>query len=350
MPPVLQAEKRARLAQFATQWGLRNPRLVKPIDRGQVVTFKVPGDVDIAHTRIDSIQLAKLESDQRSGLSKILTSKPKASKYKTREISAALLSVVQSGGGSGVVEVLLELLLQHDGDINILRRSTTKWKRVAKVDQEDVRTELLQTATRVGNIDTIRLLVPHADEASLNESLGIALNASPSIRSLDIIDILLAYGADASSQHGIFISAVSKADRDLVGLLLSAPKSVTTQTLTDALPVAVDAGALEIAFFLANTNADGDNDNGKALKQAINTTRYELVTVITLCNCPPSQSSLDESVPMIFSNRSTNNEQKRQILEALLSGGATGSRAAATLLEVAKSCVVQNATPDNPLG
>jgi len=347
--PLLQSERRTRITQFATEWGIRNARNVKPIDRGQTITFKIPSDVDVAHGHLDAVHSAKNESDQRKGLSKVFTSKPKASQYKAREISTALLSVVQNSGSPGVVEVLLELLLQQNGDVNVIRKSTTKWKRLAKVDQEDVRTGLLSTATRLGSINTIRLLIPHADEISINESLGIALNAPPLSRDLDIVELLLAYGGDASSHHDIFISAISSSDRNLVGLLLSAPKSISTRSTTEALSTAVETGALEMAFILAMTNADGDHDSGKALKQAVNTARHELVTIVTLCNCPPSQSSLDEAVPMIFSDRTTNNNQKRQLLEALLSGGATGSQAASTLLEISKLCTVHNSAVDNPL-
>jgi hypothetical protein len=340
--PLLQSERRTRTAQFATQWGLRNPRIVKPIDRGLNITFKAPGDLEAAQGRIYAVQTAKLESEKRHGMSKIFTSKPKASKYKAREITAALQSVIQVAGPPGVVEVLLELLLQHDGDVNITRKSTTKWKRMAKVDQEDIRTGLLSTATRVGNINTIQLLLPKADDISINESFGIALNAAPLSRDLDIIELLLAYGADASLHPGFFNSAVRNSDRDLVGLLLSAPKSISIPTMTDALYAAVETGALEMAYILAQTDAD----SGKALRQAISTARHELVTIITLCNCPPSQSSLDEAVPSIFSNLTTSNHQKKELLEALLFGGATGSRAAPALLELVKQCTVRNAASD----
>ena len=344
--PLLQSERRTRTVQFAKQWGLRNPRVVKPIDRGLNITFKAPGDLEAAQRHINTVQTAKLESEKRHGMSKIFTSKPKGSKYKTREITAALQSVVQAAGPPGVVEVLLELLLQHDGDVNITRKSTTKWKRIAKVDQEDIRTGLLSIATRVGNINTIQLLLPMADDISINESLGIALNAAPLSRDLDIIELLLAYGADASLYPGFFNSAVRNSNRDLVGLLLSAPKCISIPTMTDALYAAVETGSLEMAYILAQTDADADADNAKALRQAIFTARHELVTIMTLCNCPPSQSSLDEAVPSIFSNLTTSNRQKKVLLETLLFGGATGSRGAPALLELVKQCTVRNAASD----
>lgn len=344
---LLRPERRARISQFATEWGLRNPRVVKSIDRGLNITFKAPCDLETAQGRIEAVQTAKPESEKRHGISKILTSKPKASKYKAREITAALQSVVQDAGPPGVVEVLLELLLQHEGDVNIIRRSTTKWKRIAKVDQEDIRTDLLSTATRAGNINTMQLLLPKADDISINQSLGIALNAGPHSRNLDIIELLLAYGADASLYPGVFDTAVRTSDRDLVGLLLSAQKGISIPTMTDALYSAVETCALEMAYILAQTNADADAENGKALRQAISTARHEFVIIMILCNHPPSQSSLDEAVPFIFSNATTSNHQKKVLLEALLFGGATGSHAAPVLLELVKQCTVRNAVEGN---
>jgi len=342
--PLLQSERRARTTRFAMQWGLQNPRIVKPVDGGLNITFKAPGDLEVAQGCIDAVQAAKVESEKRGGMSKIFTSKPKASKYKPREITAALQSVIQTAGSPGVVEILLELLLQHGGDVNVTRKSTTKWKRLAKVDQEDTRTGLLATATKVGNINTIRLLLlkTQADDISINEALGIALYANPISRDLDIIELLLAYGADASLHFELFASAVRNSDHDLVGLLLTAPKSVSISTMTDALYTAVEIGALDMAYILAQTGADGDADSGKALRRAISTTRHELVTIMTLCHQPPSQLSLDEAVPFIFLNTTTSNKQNKELLEALLVGGATGARAASVLLELVKQCTARN--------
>jgi hypothetical protein len=332
------------MPQFVMQWGLQNPRVVKPIHGGFNITFKAPGDLEIAQGCIDAVQVAKAESEKRGGMSKMFTSKPKASKHKPREITAALQSVIQTAGSPGVVEILLELLLQHGGDVNITRKSTTKWKRLAKIDQEDTRTGLLATATRVGNINTIRLLLlkTQADDISINEALGIALNVNPISRDLDIIELLLAYGADASLHSEIFGSAVRNSDRDLVGLLLTASKSVSVSTMTDALYTAVEIGDIDMAYILAQTDADGNAEGGKTLRQAISTTRHELVTITTLCHQPPSQSSLDEAVPFIFSNITTTNYQNKELLGALLSGGATGARAASTLLELVKQCTAHN--------
>lgn len=54
-------------------------------------------------------------------------------------------------------------------------------------------------------------------------------------------------------------------------------------------------------------------------------------------------------MPIIFSNRSTNSHQKRQLLEALLSAGATGLFAASTLVQITKLCIVHNAASPDPL-
>jgi hypothetical protein len=342
--PLSPAERRTRATQFAIEFRIRHPRTVKLVGPALKVTFKAPSDAEAAHARIEALQSAKAESNQRQGMSKIFTSKPKASEYKPREISAALLSAIQNAEAPGLVEALLEeLALRNNEDINIIRKSDKKWKKLKRIDQEDVRTGLLPAATRNGNLDTIRLLLQaRPDQESLNESLGIALYTSTS-RDLDVIELLLAAGADATLYHDSFLSAVSNSERDLVGLLLTAPKCVSTSSMTEALYVAVEMNDLEIVFILANTNADGDDDNRQALRQAVQSGEPALVTLMTLCKCPPSQPSLDEAVPMIFSDRTTSYDQKRQILEALLSGGATGSRAAPTLLEVTKQCIRKNA-------
>jgi hypothetical protein len=89
-------------------------------------------------------------------------------------------------------------------------------KRIKKVDQNDERSKVLTTATERGMFDIARLLIPYADQTSLDGALGIVLHSPPQARDLSILEIVLGYGADASIQHEAFINAVSTHNADVV--------------------------------------------------------------------------------------------------------------------------------------
>jgi hypothetical protein len=293
---------------------------------------------------LNDVQIARHESESRKGWSKKFTSKLKSSNYKCRDISTTLSSVVNDDGPPGAVEVLLELLLSQNGDVNFIRKSKAIWKKVGKIGQEEKRMDLLATATRLGNISNIRLLVSYADQLSLDKPLNIALQEAPGQRNLAIVETLLACGANASLQYEIFVSTVSAKDQDPVAFLLSAPNPVKTQCVNEALVSAAQSGCLQMVFLFTLSGADGDYANGKALKAAVQTARHDIVTALTLCKIPPSLETLDQAMPMIFSNNTINNAQKKQLM------GANGLGSGWCLIHITKLCTsVQPTSSDTTL-
>ena len=151
--------------------------------------------------------------------------------------------------------------------MNHIPKSTKVWKKLKKLDQEDKRPDLLPTVTRLGNAATAELLVPHTDQMGLDESLSIALQLP--VPNLDIVEMLVALGANVNFQHNAFICAVAASNVDLVSLLVRAPKPVTARSITDALWNAVQAGSLEMVFLHGMFYADADDTSGKSLKVAV---------------------------------------------------------------------------------
>jgi hypothetical protein len=339
-----QHDQQQKIAQFAVQKGLNlHPRFVTPIDPGQNATSKNPQDSETAQNILRSVQIAKSEVEPRKGLSRMLTSKSKQSQFKCREICTALSSAVNDGRPPGVTAVLLELLRAQGGNMNVIPKSTKVWKKLKKIDQEDKRTDLLPAATKLNNVEIARLLVPHADQLSLDESLNISLRAAHP--NLAIVDLLLGGEANASLQQAVFTSAVATSNRELVSLLMSAPKPVTRQCTTDALWSAVSVGCLEMTFLLAMSDADADNGNGRPLKAAVQNNQPDIVTALTLCKCPPSTKTLDDAVQLVFSDDSTTIAQKLTLVKILLSAGAKGDGTASTLIHVAELCTNSPANP-----
>lgn len=179
------------------------------------------------------------------------------------------------------------------------------------------------------------------DYLSLDESLNIALRLSP--LNLEIIEIPLGQGADASSQHAVFMSAVVASNQDLVSLLISAPKVVSVQSMTDALWAAVSAGSLEMVFLLGTSDADADDGNGKCLKAAVQNNQPDIVVTLTLCKCPPTSKTLDEAMSLIFSDDSKTHTQKLKLVEILLSSGPKGNDTASTFIHVIELCTTNPA-------
>ncbi|KAH8595954.1 hypothetical protein B0O99DRAFT_594245 [Bisporella sp. PMI_857] len=330
-------DRQQRIDEFSTKWQLSRLRTVekKPLN----ISFKVQGDEEAADTALQTIHSARLETAPRKGLTRLLTTKRKPSQYKSREISAALSNVVESNASTGTVEVLLQRLLAANGNPNLSEKSTSTWKRWKGIDQDEKRMDVLSAATKLGSYNTVRLLAPHADQLSLDQALAEALRTTSNRLQLDVVELLLAHGADANLQAEQFMIAIASNRLDLVSLILSAPKSVSAQCMTEGLLCAIQSGSLEMSFRLALSDADGNDDNGHILKTAVQAARSDLVTVMTLCKYPPSIKTLDEALPIAFINESTSAYQKKLLISILLHAGANGVGAAWSLRYVTNFCI-----------
>lgn len=117
------------------------------------------------------------------------------------EIYHALDSVINGKelGGPGVVEYLRDQYIAQGGNIDFVPQKKALTKIFRKPQEQ--RTGFLEAAAKYGNVETVQLLSPHADETSKKESLSIAMRnrdtAALSVR-LPIISSLLNHPATPS--------------------------------------------------------------------------------------------------------------------------------------------------------
>ena len=186
-PPTAQ-QRSQRLQEIAHQLGAipnTDTTLLSPPDRPP--TFSGPDDDRKAVSILGQLQI---EASQNPALKKIY----KADKYSVYSYAAlydGLLRVVEENGLPGVLEVLLKQFQEESGDINIARKGKSR-KLHSNIPQE--RGYLLQKATTKRNEALVQLLVPYGNQASLDESLRIALG----FKDMAIIKLLLQYGQQAT--------------------------------------------------------------------------------------------------------------------------------------------------------
>jgi len=155
-------------------------------------TFSIPDDERKADAILGQLKIEESATKTPTkGLKRAFTKVQKPSKYTYPELYAALCRVIQDDGLVGVIEVLLMRFRAVEGDINVSKRASTGMiTRMRNADVPEQEGRLLQIATERARVDVVRILAGYANQAALDESLGIALQT----RNLDICEILLRHG------------------------------------------------------------------------------------------------------------------------------------------------------------
>ena len=182
-----------RLREIAERYGAVLDTPEAPLYRpSQVPSYMVADDERKANAILGQLKIEATEAHpQHRGLKRAFakSSKPVPPTY--TELYAALMRVVEDNGFPGVLEALLRKFRTLDGDISIARRASVGMiSRVRSSSAPDERGRLIQRATEFQRPDFVQLLAPHANQGSLDESLGIALQT----RNIGIVSILLQYG------------------------------------------------------------------------------------------------------------------------------------------------------------
>ncbi|KAF4625271.1 hypothetical protein G7Y89_g12898 [Cudoniella acicularis] len=338
-------DRRQRLLRFADEMHL-SPQLapVRQQIPGRLTTFRTPQDEDHANG-----MLATAKEEKIGGywfLKRKMLSKKKRTTFKDKEISAQLLASVQSRDPPGTVEVLRDLLRARHGDINyIQKKSKDLSKKVTRSDQVDERSGVLAVALRNSDEDTVQLLAPYSDQTALDEALDIAFQTSAQVRSHVILEILLAFGANAARQEQAFQAAIEARDIQTLGLLLNAPKPIPQERVSGSILSAVRLGFLDVLFclILAGANANGNDENGDALKEAVQAGRHDLLFALTHCQIPLSPRTLDEGVGIAFSEQTLIDlDSKVWMINILLSNGARGPGSDSTLVKIISKMVFES--------
>jgi hypothetical protein len=181
------------LREIAAKYGVPREFDLTPLARPkQPPTFSILDDERKADSILGQLKIEESQSPtQAKGLKRAFTKAPKPSTYTYRELYAALLRVIDDDDLPGVAEVLLRRFKAVDGDINIAQREHIGI--VSRIRNSTIQAEpgwLVQRATGLHRHEILQLLVPHANQESLDESLQISLGA----RDLDVTETLLRYG------------------------------------------------------------------------------------------------------------------------------------------------------------
>jgi len=273
---------------------------------------------------------------QKSGLKKAFsTSKKKETPFTSNEIHDAIAKEVCLNGQAEVVEVLHNRLIRIGHNPNFSRRvSGNVIKKMKGVEQTNERSRLLQTAVEMQRIEFVRIFAPHADQISLDESLQLAL---PN-RCLEIIEILLEWGAYASTSLAFLLHAAQYGDAEFVGVLLQSKKPPTSFSEC-LLPAAVN-GSLRTVSLLMKAGANGDHQEAAALRHAVGTGREDLATVIVMGQKPPSSASLNAALGSLLGNPAINLHQQLRMIDILLCGGPIGDATNEGLIKATQhSCI-----------
>ena len=243
--------------------------------------------------------------------------KRRVNSYKFKNTTAALTQSIEEEA-TGVVQALLEL----GGDLNVVKNPETK-----RIQTEE-RSQLLLTAVRAGQEDTVSLLAPQSPRSVLNEALAKSLSVGNS----RIISTLLQHNADPNECKMQFAVAVSSSQFNTVSLLLQAPGAIKNETLIDNLTLAVRSGSLQVVKLLAGAADLSREQRFPAVGEAVDSVRLDLLLALLPRTSNLDTIYLDELVLKAYQSDNASVDVKASILEALFYTGAHGRNCSAAFV------------------
>jgi hypothetical protein len=287
-------------------------------------SFRTPQDEAIAQDILNRNKETKIES--RSRVSRAFMTKSKRTKFSQREIFRALASVVNGyeRAGPGVVEILRDKFIAEGGDINFTPPKKS-FGSVFRKDHEE-RSGLLQTATKLCNVEVVQLLSRYSDKVSLDNSLENTLrnrDASTTDRGAkqedQMIQILISQGADGSSTIS---AAVAIGDEMLLRMLLAGQPP--EPRLSEALPMAVafrDTNTRRTLIrMLLEKGADVNHGGGEAILLA--TKAFDMPSLDMLLERRPRAPSLSRAFAAALNIPDSNS--RFEVCQKLMNAGAIG--------------------------
>ncbi|KAL3471612.1 hypothetical protein BJX99DRAFT_21589 [Aspergillus californicus] len=279
-------------------------------------SFAQKDDEDYAN-----ILIAQASEIRRTGDSKTTTvaGKIKKDKWTYEDYCGVLTEIVNGSGSVGVAEsVWNSFQLQKPKKARAGRFS--RRQQAAGDETDDLLFSLLCGTMRYKQTDMFHLLAHVATPDVLNRMLPTAIE----MRSLRNTQILLEENADPNTCHEEFLTIVRAGDEGFVRLLLQAQTPIELTTLTAALPDAVQIGSAAILQLLLAYGADADAQNGLAMEKAVRTKRTDLILSMMMCQNPPSPGTLAPIVAYAFFKMDMMDDKKTLLIELLLNGGAAG--------------------------
>ncbi|KAL4947467.1 hypothetical protein BDW69DRAFT_114438 [Aspergillus filifer] len=268
-----------------------------------------------------NLLLTQASEVRRTGESKTtsVSGKVKKDKWSYEDYCGVLSDIVNGSGSVGVAEsVWNSFQLQKPKKARIGRFA--RRQQAGDEETDDLLFLLLCSTMRYKQTDMFHFLAHSASQEVVNRMLPTALE----MRSQRYTQILLEENGDPNTCPEKFLNMVSTGDEDFVRLLLQAQTPVDLETLTGALPDAVQRGSAPVVQLLLAHGADANAHNGDAIERAIRAKRNDLALLLFMSPNPPLPETLAPIVSHVFFKMEVLNEKKYELIELLLNGGAAG--------------------------
>lgn len=256
--------------------------------------------------------------------------------FASKEIFDALDAHVENHGSPGVAEALIHKLRVAGGDLNnpaTKSKMPFHLKRRSSGIPTPSQSRILKTAVENGQEEMVAVLVPHADPATIDAALLLAMDKG----NLRITETLLSHGANlSSSENGKFAFqqlCFNGEQPELVGLLLRSEGRPRSDWISGAMVIAAEKGHVDTVVRLSMSVADGSYDDAAALKMAIRMCRIDIALAILLGEKPPTKQHVNEAFQLVFEHPTIMPPVKKKLANILLLAGAEGDVVSQALVQ-----------------
>ncbi|KAM0306931.1 hypothetical protein ACHAPM_001509 [Fusarium culmorum] len=284
-------------------------------------------------TANDTERCHQLMSQHRVG-----SKKTQSAPFTIKDANPVLAKICR-GGIPDATTGLVCALFEAGADVNIERyKSTSVFKKLQDVNQQDVRNHVLQDAVKNCSGEIFYLLAQKADGEAVRETLPIAIASGDVNKTY----ILLARGGDASTLCDAFLRAVETGPVDLVEMLLRDTNGACQACRNQGLAKAIVIGSSPKATVLLNKGADPTANDGAVVQSAIQAGLEQVaILAVSAGRSRLSPAFLDKALGLAFSHK------QFEVVLACAAAGAKGSNTNATLVNAVSS--IQPKLADNLL-
>ncbi|KAF4974695.1 hypothetical protein FZEAL_8432 [Fusarium zealandicum] len=328
--------RQRRIIQLSQQWGFTfPPHAPTPLARPQnPPSFRTQADDEVAEGLLQRRCAEVAQLRPKSGLSRAFSSSnlKKGKHWDTKETFNVLNSWVDSSGSAGVAEALIAKLAAAGVDLSGMNTQKSGiLNRRRSFENGNDRTRLLKSAIERGQLETVQVLVPHADPLALDACLPAAIRT----RNTQIVEVLLRYGANASQtaegQDEFRKACAAPALSGIAALILRSEGRPSPVCVSQALSDATRAQSFDTVLNLSRSTADSNYNNAEALKIAVNNERRDIAMAIATGNRPPQSPGIEEAFLLLIEHSSLSPKMKLDFAELLLCCGAQGDILARSL-------------------
>ncbi|KAF3922087.1 Ankyrin-2 [Dactylellina cionopaga] len=234
----------------------------------------------------------------------------------------------------------VEALLDMGADANIYKHAKDSLASKMHIGKSDANVEVagrfIQDAAERGKVNVVWVLASRGiKQASLNEAYHLAMNNADA----EVIRVLLEHGADPNAFPHDFENMVLIGRIDIVRLILRSASPIAKEYLTLPLKAAVELTYIDIIELLVANGADLEYNNAEALTVAVQNGRWDILLRMVLNQSIPSreisQVYLMSAVNIVVDS-SYDPPLRLILIEILLCAGARGDDLGRALTQAVK--------------